>query len=1025
MASWQSFSRIAGSVYLASVVLAAGVTAQWRPVDVATAPPTRTGFSLLPLPTGDLLLFGGDLANPNATEWLWDGVAWRPTTIGVPRRINAAVADFGAPGTLIYGGSDGSGFRTDTWRSFDGVSWFDVTGPVTPGVLQNTSACSVPGEDKCLLIGLTLGGLWETWIYTPGTNWAAGPSFTASHAHVVADTVRGEAMLFVEGVPTGEVKRWVGNSWQNVGTFPGSVAIGELAFEPHRARAVLLQAFSDRPTAEWDGLALGPSPAPSGAFVNTSRTAMAFHTPRSETVLVTNYVNSIETWRWTPQPGPAAFPFAAPCVSQIFRLGLVPGDQPLLGSVHRLRGSGLNGSFLTLSALGLSHTQTGGVPLPLTIPFSPSNCQLRVDGIAVNVLGSGLPVTQLVSLPLVPSLLGERYNAQMFQFGAAGVLDATNALEVQIGLPLPDYEVLESFASAVNRDPRTSGDRWAGGAAMPAFLGGDGRHGSFDATFGTLVAPGVYEWSTDNQTIPASATLTGAASVVTDGRFFFTDFTVPAGVTVQFVGTAPVQIFVRGQVDVQGTVANDAADMPWFVPTVGPAVGQRVSTFVARLPGLTPRPGQPGGLGGAGGGRGGDGGTKCLNAGPIVVGGVFVTDGQPGQDVRVSAGHAYAASAVGTGGRGSAMFPATGIALNTVLISSVYRDETSPGGSGGGFWIAGATSAVPTLATFPLLASGPAPANSAAFPILPFPASAPPGYSSLEHFAVGGSGGGGGGSHSFGTVTSVGDSFMAGHGGSGGGGVIVVRSGGSQVVGAAGQLRATGGRGVLITGDSAATTLIAENTAGVSSPGGGGSGGSVLLQADSSITVQGSIDTSGGAGSRTGFVNPALLNLQSQAGAGSPGYFRLEATGGASAPGATTVPTFSAANNVGPLNDRDALTGSRSTWLLPATTALPAYQRYELLVDVNGLPTLFSDDPAVSPLPATDPNGAAVLRFQGARLDPLTGQAVAGTHGPWRTTLAAGTDSLNRDRAQVVRFDLVLNKALGPIVVRELRIVWR
>ena len=118
-------------------------------------------------------------------------------------------------------------------------------------------------------------------------------------------------------------------------------------------------------------------------------------------------------------------------------------------------------------------------------------------------------------------------------------------------------------------------------------------------------------------------------------------------------------------------------------------------------------------------------------------------------------------------------------------------------------------------------------------------------------------------------------------------------------------------------------------------------------------------------------------------------------------------------------------TGSRSIWLQPPTLELPRYVRYELVVDIGGSPVLFSDDPSISSLAANDPNGAVQLRLQGAQVDPFSGQVLMATTGPWRTTAAPGADSLNQDRAEALRFDLVLDKNLGATAVRELRIVWR
>jgi hypothetical protein len=311
-----------------------------------------------------------------------------------------------------------------------------------------------------------------------------------------------------------------------------------------------------------------------------------------------------------------------------------------------------------------------------------------------------------------------------------------------------------------------------------------------------------------------------------------------------------------------------------------------------------------------------------------------------------------------------------------------------------------------------------------AFPLLPFPSPAPSGYSSLNHYLVGGSGGGGGGCHVFGTISVITtDVFVAGSAGSGGGGALALRAGGDLTV--VGELSARGGAGVLINGDNPNTPTVQESSYGVSSPGGGGSGGSLLLQSAARVRVlsSGAVITSGGAGSRTGSVTPTLINAVQQAGAGSTGFFRLESGAGSTFQG-TGVPALTG-NALGALFDRDARTGSRSTWLLPSSPALPVYLRYELLVEIGGTTVLFSDDPNVSTLCACDPNGPVLLRFQGGRFDPLTGQVLPSTIGPWRTTLRSGPQSLNRDLATALRFDLVVDKGLGVTAVRELRIVWR
>jgi len=417
------------------------------------------------------------------------------------------------------------------------------------------------------------------------------------------------------------------------------------------------------------------------------------------------------------------------------------------------------------------------------------------------------------------------------------------------------------------------------------------------------------------------------------------------------------------------------------------------------------------------------------------------SNGQAGEDLRLQAGHAYAGANVGTGGAGSPVHPANGLSASATsnpigTPTPIYRSFLSPGGGGGGggYILPGGLPLVPSIPTAtPQPSNGPAGPASIAFDPLPFPAAPPLGYSSLDHFLIGGSGGGGGGSSPFGVFlafSQAGQVFQAGHGGTGGGGAIALRAGGDVVIEPSGSIVARGGDGVLITSnnplnDVTVPVAIYDNDYGFSSPGGGGSGGSVLLQSARNITVSGAINARGGLGSRTGGFNPtqAFLNVVAQGGNGSPGFYRLEAAT-AQFPG-TGVPAFQSAQNTGPLLDTDSRTGSRSEWLLPATGALPVYLRYELLVQVQGQPVLFSDDPTVSPLAADDPAGPVQLRLQAGVFDLMTGQVGEASRGPWRSTAAIGADSINRDRGNAVRFDLTIDRTAGPVTVLDLRIVWR
>ena len=1014
---------------LCPLVLAVPLAAQWQQADALNPPPFRFGYTLTPMPNGELLLFGGDVNNPAATEYAWNGVAWRPVSTPVPRRLGHAMGvDVETDTLVLHGGIGAAGALSDTWR-FDGTTWTNVPTLHVPPALSDPSMAFDPADGSMVLLGTNqVTFATETWRLRMG-DWQQEILATLSGGspHVVYDSVRRETAAIVHSGSGVDTYRLSGGAWTLASSSSTGQSLGGslfAAFDHDRGRTLAIVLGLPQPVT-WQGDGLHGSTF-AGAPPVSFAAAMAYHAARSETVFVSTTA-PLSVWRWAPDAVPLATAFGAPCQDPAFAFGLAAGDSPQPGASHRLEATGASGAFVTLAVLGFSHTTYAGLPLPLTIPLGAAGCQLRVEAAIVSSLGLGLPQSLLIAVPNSASLLGAHYDAQALQLDASGVPDSSNGLDVQIGAPLPQQQLVETFASAANRDPLTSGDVWANGVVTAAAIGGDGRHGSFDATLGQALGNGVYVWNVDNMLIPAMASLTGQSYLVTDGRFYFTDLIVPQGTTVRFVGSVPPIVRVRGRIDVQGTIDVNGQDLPYVIPTSGPGAGLRLSTFNARN-GTLLTIGQTGTAGGAGGGRGGRGANECANAGPIVIGGEVLTDGAPGEDVRLAAGHAYASSAAGTGGRGGELTPSTGISPSlpaVQLLGSLYLPFFSPGGAGGGFGSPGSQAATPVLSGLvPIVAGTIVPAGTA-FPVSPYPTSPPAGYSSLTHFTVGGSGGGGGGSHGFGLFGLVGqvERWMAGSGGTGGGGACALRAGGPVTIGAVAALEAKGGTSVLINGRDPAGSIV-NATFGVSSPGGGGSGGSFLIQSADVVSVLGTVDTSGSAGSEVGQISTPQFAATGHGGAGSSGFFRLEATNGVAFNG-TSVPLYNASTNSGALNDRDARTGSRSRWLLPATTALPVYLRYELLALVNGVPVVFSDDSSVSPLPANDPNGPVSVRFQGARIDPLTGQPVAATVGPWRASLAAGDDSINRDRAETLRFDLVIDTTSGPVQVQELRIVWR
>jgi hypothetical protein len=114
---------------------------------------------------------------------------------------------------------------------------------------------------------------------------------------------------------------------------------------------------------------------------------------------------------------------------------------------------------------------------------------------------------------------------------------------------------------------------------------------------------------------------------------------------------------------------------------------------ILAMPPTTTIPGQTGAAGGIFGGAGGQGGDRCNG----LFAATSVNNGRNGSDVHLTAGHAYFPTSSGTGGRGSVVFPASG--LNANLYWGVpqppptpplaYCVSASAGGGGAGFLVPG------------------------------------------------------------------------------------------------------------------------------------------------------------------------------------------------------------------------------------------------------------------------------------------------------------------------------------------------
>lgn len=665
----------------------------------------------------------------------------------------------------------------------------------------------------------------------------------------------------------------------------------------------------------------------------------------------------------------------------------------------------------------------------------------------------------------VQDLSGRPAAPQAFQF-------------LTVVVPQTQQQVEETFDNDTFLDVDASAAAWGGGIASFLRIGGDGQHGPFDTAIGQddgqVNGKRQFTINTNSTIIPEANTTTGAPLAVTDGRFFFTQMVVPSDVRLRFTGTVPPVITVAGRMDILGEIDIAGQSVP-LSPSL--AIGQV----------------QAGAAGGIFAGNGGNGGTRCAGVTsppPSLCNGV---DGQPATLV---AGHGYASSTAASGGKGSNVFPTTGLTTDLIYppppqIS--YTPSAAAGGGGGASWQPGGQGRVvsnnhpdpgltnlaitaagtnflestganwrpnryvgrtittnpatpgtytvtantadritvaPDWTTLPsgtftvvqgpppnLDAMGPPASGGNAVQLFPFPAPTGIQRSSL-HFLVGGGGGGGAGSHAA-QALSVVKNWASGGAGGGGGGAIALRAGNSLRLAPSSAVRANGGGTLGPSGTATAGALPA--------PGGGGAGGSVVLQSGNLVEISGTLDVRGGVGGTYNRTAPGALPFGStvvtEGGAGAPGFVRLETPVAPSQSALASMMPPPVPENVGALVERDNTVSCRSEFYSTGLLFGPDYQRYEIHATVDGMPVVFSDDPAVSNLQAGQGSPLRVL-FQAGTIDPLT-QLPVETR-PWRASVRTVGNQVGiaSDGLTAFRFLLIVDQTMAQTVTVDRLVVF-
>ena len=1015
-----SVGRLAVLAMLATN-LAASLAAQgfdWNRQPLATSPAARSDHAMAYHDaTGRVVLFGGTHGSLRNDTWVWKAGTWAdaaPATVPTARRDHAMASDDVSQTVVLFGGMSAGGQLGDTWL-WNGADWQQVLPGNSPSARSGHAMAFDQARQRVILFGGTSAGqqLADTWEWD-GSNWmqitsASNPVARVGHA-MSYDVVRQRTVLFGgSSVGVGALAdtwEWNGTLWQpSISVnFPAARSGHAMTFDGSLASTILFGGAAGQnadDTWQWDGVNWTQITPAIGAPAPRAESSLVFADADNQLILFGGDNGSVLPDTWTA--GAASSTYGTGCGSPALQFQPnSPGPfvgVSLLGTISNAP------TNLAAVAIGIDREFFGPFPLPLPLTsLGMTGCELwhsaEIAGLAATPLVPGTLLLN-VALPNAQGLVGRHIYGQAFAFAPGqnpAEIIVSNGVDWLIRCPsLPQQMIVEDFNSNSMLEAGASAGSWVGGFGSFASIGGDARHGDFDiglaVNTGIVIAGrAVYEMDCGNTIIPGTQTTTGESMTVSDGRFFFGSMHLPAATHLRFVGSQPPVITVAGDVSIFGVLDVSAPD-----------VGFHQSTTAT---------GQSGGEPGVFGGAGGKGGDRCVGVGP----GSGQFDGVDGTAVSVLSGHAYASSTPPTAGRGSDLYPASGLSQDQQFGASppfglMYCLSAAAGGSGGGLFQPGQPGAViqvlsgavplPNQATF----MGPPSTPGAAMQVLPYPGG--PQLSS-QHFLLGGAGGGGAASNCTMSL-SLARSWASGAGGGGGGGALALRAGNTATVHSGGILLAMGGDGYDYVGVSAGAQVA---------PAGGGSGGSVLIQASNGTFSQGLIDMRGGRGGffqRQGGsgIGPNGGIVEIKGGDGGAGYVRYETLGFIPIPAqlGTVLPTASQLNT-GLLTDVDDTSSMRSLFYSTNLACSPKFVRYELDAVVNGATVTFSDDPTVSPMMASFGAPVRVL-LQAGYTDLISG--VTTPIGPWRISARSvpGQSGIDVDGGNSYRFMVIIDRNIA------------
>jgi galactose oxidase-like protein len=336
----------------------------WTQAVVTAPPPARAFAPLAPDVSGNVVMFGGQLAVTQnlADTWTWDGQVWTPQATSSPppaRAAHALAYDAARGQVLLFGGraADGASidYLDDTWW-WDGAAWDEPPIGKLPPRRAEMGIAYDAGRDQVVVFGgwNHMEDLDDTWVWN-GQGWsprapAVSPS-ARSLGGMSYDAERGEIVLFGGsrgGVRLAETWTWDGIDWtlRSPATSPSPRYGGTMAYDGARKEVVLFGGSAvggySAETWIWDGVTWTqrlPATSPPPRY----RAGMAYDAGRRRMVLFGGLDPAFnllgDTWSWDGTTWRLETPAASP--SPRYSPGL--GYDALGDAVVLFGGTGLGG----------------------------------------------------------------------------------------------------------------------------------------------------------------------------------------------------------------------------------------------------------------------------------------------------------------------------------------------------------------------------------------------------------------------------------------------------------------------------------------------------------------------------------------------------------------------------------------------------------------------------------------------------------------------------------------------------------